>query len=64
MATKFFCDRCGANYTNNEYIREINLPIWNQHQYDLGKLSTKSIDFCSSCIRDLNEFIRPIPKQV
>lgn len=58
MATIFRCDRCGSETIDRKDMRVVDIPrSWSM---DLG--DTFSKDLCMNCVKQLEEFVRPLPK--
>lgn len=65
MATKYFCDRCDFKTEKVEDIFHFNYPVLTDRFYghDLSDIITKKVDICLSCIRQLNDWVKPLPKE-
>ena len=63
MATRYLCDRCDFSTENRDDILSVAIPQYNQYAHDLRDCINKTVDLCSRCIRQLNEFVKPLPKE-
>lgn len=70
MATTYTCDRCSKKLTQREdshggahhlIVRDV-LP-WAIDSSN-GGLSNFTTDLCGSCLKDLREFLRPLPQEM
>ena len=61
MAFKYECDRCGSQTTDRSGIGTVEYPIVNAFT-EVSDTSHK--DLCIKCIRELHDFLKPLPKLV
>lgn len=63
MATKFECDRCGNQTSDRNDIGEVSYPGLDYHK-NISRTESDSLskDLCVKCIRELHDFVKPIPK--
>lgn len=60
MAVIYKCDRCHREGRNDEVV-EVTIP----YQYDSSAVrdyDNRKYDICMSCLRQLNEWLKPLPK--
>lgn len=63
--TKYICDRCGSDFSAREKITLLEV----QEEITLLKVQSEDViyiheELCSSCLRQLQEWLKPLPKCV
>ena len=63
MATIHECDRCGSTSKDKEELANFAYPVWQNYMAKKqNDWPTKNVDICSKCIKELTDFMKPIPK--
>lgn len=62
MATIYRCDRCGIEVELRGEIVNISIPSLDYYQNRFADGNNTSYDLCVSCIRQLREFLKNLPK--
>lgn len=57
--TKYFCDRCGSSSDKMSHVSKLNY----QYEKDYGGEIIVRADLCEYCSRQLEEFVKPLPKE-
>lgn len=61
--TRYICDRCASS--NEKPIRRLNIPAnAEEPRYYSNELKEKDIDICDACLKQLREWVKPIPKVI
>ena len=65
MATRFYCDRCGDLVDSKDKIAAVSYPLitGNPYYVNLEDANMKSTELCKSCIVQLIEFMKPMPRK-
>lgn len=61
MARKYECDRCSQQFNNPEDIGQVEYPLLDYQHGLTSDIGHK--DLCTVCVRQLHEFLNPLPKQ-
>lgn len=58
MSTVYRCDKCKKESTKK--LLTITMPMINR--YTVSEEEEKTIDLCDNCIKELDEFLKPLPE--
>ena len=65
MSTVYHCDRCHKTSTDRHEIRNEEVPYLTReyrHRTNEEETLSKRIDLCKECLKQLEDFMKPLPK--